>query len=104
MIDFLKQAFGAQTVEEPDKSPDGKIMHATMRIGDSLLEMGEAHAEWQPMEAGIHLYVEDAHAVHQRALDAGATTVYPPTDAPYGERAAYVIDPFGNHWCIGTPK
>jgi PhnB protein len=103
MIEFLRQAFGAETIEEPDRSPDGKIAHAAMRIGDSLIEMGEAHGEWQPMEAGIHLYVDDADAVYRRAVEAGATTVYPPTNAPYGERAAYVVDPFGNHWYIGTP-
>ena len=104
MMEFLEQAFGARAIEEPDKSPDGRVMHATMRIGDSLIEMGEAHGEWQPMEAGIHLYVDDCDAVYQRAIAAGASTVYPPTDAPYGERAAYVIDPFGNHWYVGTPK
>jgi PhnB protein len=104
MMEFLRQAFGAQLLEEPDKSPDGAIMHATMRIGDSLIEMGEAHGEWQPMQAGIHLYVDDCDAVYQRAVAAGATTISPPTDAPYGERGAYVVDPFGNHWYIGTPK
>lgn len=104
MLQFLSAAFGATKVEEPDKAPDGTIAHAAMRIGDSMIEMGEAHGEWQPMEAGIHLYVDDADAVYRRAVDAGANSVYAPMDAPYGERAAYVVDPFGNHWYIGTPK
>lgn len=103
MIQFLAAAFGAEAVEEPDKAPDGTIAHATMRIGDSVIEMGEAHGEWQPMEAGIHLYVDDCDAVYQRAVSAGAKSVMPPNDAPYGERFAYVIDPFHNHWFIGTP-
>ena len=104
MLQFLTAAFGARTVEEPDTASDGTIAHAAMRIGDSLIEMGEAHGEWQPMEGGIHLYVDDCDAVYRSAVAAGATTIYEPFDAPYGERSAYVIDPFGNHWYIGTPK
>jgi uncharacterized glyoxalase superfamily protein PhnB len=104
MVEFLSAAFGATKVEEPDRAPDGTIAHAAMRIGDSLIEMGEARGEWQPMDAGIHLYVDDCDAVYQSAVAAGATTIYGPYDAPYGERSAYVVDPFGNHWYIGTPK
>jgi len=104
MMEFLEKAFGGQAIEPPDKAPDGTIVHATMRIGDSLIEMGEAHGEWQPMQAGIHLYVDDCDAVYQRAVAAGASTISPPTDTPYGERGAYVVDPLGNHWYIGTPK
>lgn len=104
MMDFFEQAFGATTAGEPYRTPDGLIAHAAMRIGDSLIEMGEHHGEWQPMEAGIHLYVADCDAVYQQAVNAGAGTIYAPHDAPYGERSAYVVDPFGNHWYIGTPK
>jgi PhnB protein len=104
MLQFSKAAFGAETLEEPYRTPDGKIAHAVMRIGDSLIEMGEAHDEWQPMEAGIHLFVDDCDAVYRSAIAAGATSVYAPFDAFYGERTSYVVDPFGNHWYIGTPK
>jgi PhnB protein len=103
MMEFLGAAFDARNLDEPYKSPEGTVMHAAMQIGDSVIEMGEAHGEWQPMQAGIHLYVDDCDAVYQRAVAAGASTIYPPTDTPYGERAAYVVDPFGNHWYIGTP-
>ncbi len=104
MIEFLRAAFDAEMAGASEKRPDGTVAYAAMRIGSSLLEMGEAHGQWGPMEAGIHLYVEDCDAVYRRAVEAGAQTVTPPYDAPYGERSAYVVDPFGNHWFIGTPK
>ena len=77
---------------------------AEMRIGDSLVEMGEGPGEWKAQEAGIHLYVDDCDAVYQRAIAAGAKSMYAPYDAPYGERSAYIVDPWGNRWFIGTPK
>lgn len=104
MLTFVEQAFGATVLGDPYRTPDGLIAHAAVQIGNSLLEMGETHGQWAPMAAGIHLYVDNADAVYQQAVRAGAKTVYPPYDAPYGERSAYVVDPFGNHWYIGTPK
>jgi len=103
-IDFVRDAFGGEIVDEPYTTPQGVIAHVVMRVGDSLLEMGEQRADWKQLDAGIHLYVEDCDAVYGRALAAGARSVYPPYDAPYGERSAYVVDPWGNHWYIGTPK
>jgi PhnB protein len=101
MIEFLKQAFDAVEVQRHE-SPDATVMHAKIRIGDSILEMGEAHGEFGPMPATIHLYVNDTDATYQRALDAGATSIVPPADTPYGDRSAGVIDPSGNHWYIAT--
>ncbi len=103
LIDFLKRAFDAQ---ELDRTPakDGTVMHATLRIGDSVIEMGEAHGQWQPMPAHIHLYVADADSVYRQASDAGATSIFPVVDQPYGERSGGVTDPFGNQWFIATPK
>ena len=102
MIDFLKQAFGA---EEQDRaqSPDGVIHHATMRIGDSMIEMGEAHGEWQPMATMFYLYVDDVDAWYRRALEAGATSHQEPEDQPYGDRVGAVADAFENIWYIATP-
>jgi PhnB protein len=102
-IEFLRDAFGADLVGEPYKTPQGYIAHVEMRIGDSLIEMGEGPGNWK-LDAGVHLYVDDCDTVYQRAVAAGAKSIYAPHDAPYGERAAYVIDPWGNHWYIGTPK
>jgi len=104
MIEFLRGAFGADLVGEPYVTPQGYIAHAEMRIGDSLIEMGEGPGEWKAQDAGIHLYVDDCDAVYAQAIAAGAKSGYAPYDAPYGERSAYVIDPWGNRWFIGTPK
>jgi PhnB protein len=101
MIDFLKRAFDAQEVGR-DESPAGTIVHAKIRIGDSIIEMGEAHGPWQPKPTGIHLYVNDTDAIYMRALEAGGTSLREPADQPYGDRAAGVQDPFGNSWWIAT--
>jgi uncharacterized glyoxalase superfamily protein PhnB len=103
MIDFLKDAFGAEVAAQY-ATPEGVIHHATVRIGDSAIEMGEAHGAAQPMPAAVYLYVEDVDAVYERAVRAGGTSQLPPTDQPYGDRNAYVRDPFGNMWYIATHK
>lgn len=101
LIEFLQNAFGAQEhFRAPD--PEGRIMHAEMKIGDSMIELGDASDEWKALTSAFHVYVEDADTVYQRALAAGATSVMPPTDQPYGDHEAGVVDPFGNHWYIAT--
>jgi PhnB protein len=102
LIDFLSEAFGAEE-HDRDQSPDGVIHHATVRLGDSAIEMGEAHGEWQPMPAAIYVYVADVDALYQRALRAGAVSVEPPRDQPYGDRTAHVEDPHGNVWYLAQP-
>ncbi len=101
LIDFLKQAFGAEEAFRA-QSPDGAVHHAKIRFGDSIVEMGEAHGEYQPMPTMIYLYVEDVDALYQRAVRAGATSMQAPADQPYGDRTAHVKDPFGNSWYIAT--
>ncbi len=100
-IDFLKQAFDAQEIARHADSM-GRIMHAEVRIGDSMLEMGEAHGPYQPVPTAIYLYVADTDATYAKALAAGATSVHPPTDQRYGDRNAFVTDPFGTTWYIAT--
>jgi len=102
-IAFLGDAFGGTTAHITDM-PGREVAHAAVRIGDSLIELGEAHGESQPMPAAIHLFVDDVDAVYERALRAGAKSVEPPADKPYGERSAYVVDPFENQWFIATAK
>lgn len=102
-IDFVKQAFGAEEVFRA-KEPDGTIRHAEVRIGDSMLELGDAGESWPTRPAAIHLYVPDADATYARAMAAGATSLAAPTDMPYGDREADITDPFGNNWYIGTRK
>jgi PhnB protein len=103
LIDYLKDAFGAEEVARY-QSPDGVIHHATVSIGDSALEMGEAHGPWQPMPPAIYLYVPDVDKVYERAVAAGGTSKQAPADQPYGDRNAHVEDPYGNTWYIATHK
>ncbi|HMK29730.1 MAG TPA: VOC family protein [Terriglobales bacterium] len=101
VVEFLKQAFGAEEVAR-HQSPEGIIHHAKIRIGDSIVEMGEAHGEYQPQPATLHMYVEDCDALYERALRAGATSLSAPADQSYGDRSAGVVDPSGNRWFIAT--
>lgn len=101
LIAFLKRAFEAQEVAKYS-SPDGVVHHAVVRIGDSVLEMGEAHDQYPTMDAMFYLYVPNMDDVYRQALAAGATSFQEPTDQPYGDRNAGVKDAFGNKWYIAT--
>jgi PhnB protein len=101
MIPFLEAAFGAEATGV-HKSPQGIVMHATIRIGSATLEIDEAHGEFQPMPCHLHVYVPDTDAAYAHALEAGATSIEAPRNAPYGDRAAGVKDTFGNSWFIAT--
>ncbi len=83
-------------------APQGRIGHAEMRIGDLVVMLGDAHDDHKPMQAMLHLYVDDADATYQRAVAAGATSVQAPTDQFYGDRSGGVKDPCGNLWWIAT--
>lgn len=101
LLEFLKRAFAAEEVA-CDKSPEGTLVHAQVRIGDSAVELSEAHGEWQPMPATFFLYVNDVDAWYRRALEAGATSLAEPADQPYGDRTGGVTDAFGNQWYLAT--
>lgn len=101
LIDFLKGAFGATEVHR-HTLPDGSIMHAQVRIGDSPVMMGEAHGQWPPLPASLYVYVEDVDATYRRALEAGAQSLVAPHDEFYGDRMSGVKDPVGNYWWIAT--
>lgn len=99
LIDFMKQAFGAEEISR-EASPDGMIHHALVRIGDSMIEMGEAHGELaQPLPPALFMSVENLEAAYERALNAGATSLQPPNDQSYG-RTAWVKDAWGNVWYL----
>jgi PhnB protein len=102
MIAFLKKAFGAEELHGRATSPEGVIHHATLKIGDSHLELGEAQGPYQPMKSMFYLYVPDCDALYRRALAAGATSIMEPADHPYGDRSGGVKDAFGNQWYIAT--
>jgi PhnB protein len=101
MVPFMEAAFGAEAMGV-HKSPEGMVLHATMRIGNATLEIDEAHGEYQPKPCVLHVYVPDADAMYTQALRAGAVSVEPPTNKPYGDRSAAVKDPFGNAWYLNT--
>ena len=103
VIDFLKRGFGGEEIAK-HASPDGVVQHAEIRVGDSVVEMGEAHGIYQPLPSTFYLYVNDVDALYDRALKAGATSLQAPADQPYGDRVAGTKDPFGNTWYIATHK
>jgi uncharacterized glyoxalase superfamily protein PhnB len=97
MIPFLENAFGGVVQGHVPMSPEGHVLHATVQIGNTTLEIDEAHGEFQPMPCHLHLHVDDADAMYARAMRAGATSIDAPSDKPYG-RSGGVKDPFGNSW------
>jgi PhnB protein len=101
MIPFLENAFGAEALGVA-KSPEGLILHATIKIGDATLEIDEAHDATPPMPCHLHVYVPDTDAAYQRALGAGATSQEAPVTKDYGDRSAGVKDPWGNSWFLAT--
>jgi PhnB protein len=101
MISFVEAAFGAKAAGVT-QSAEGAILHATVEIAGATFELAEAHGDSQPSPHYLHVYVPDTDAAYTQALAAGATGVTPPNDAPYGDRAATVRDPFGNTWFLAT--
>ncbi len=101
LIEFVKQAFGAEEIDRM-AAPDGTVLHAEVRIGDSIIMLGEAQGEWKPMPATLYLYVKDVDATYARALRAGATSMKEVADQFYGDRNGTVRDAWGNVWSIGT--
>lgn len=101
LIEFLKAAFEA-TVIMSQAQPDGTVGHTEMRIGDSVVMLSEARAEWHAMPSTLYVYVPDADATYQKALDAGATSVRPVADQTYGDRSGGVKDMCGNQWWMST--
>jgi PhnB protein len=101
LIGFMKRAFEAQEIAKY-ASPDGVVQHAVIRVGDAVVEMGEAHDKYGNMPAMFYLYVPDCDAVYRRALAAGAKSLHELTDQPYGDRNGAVTDDFGNTWYIAT--
>ncbi|MFA6206319.1 MAG: VOC family protein [Methylocystis sp.] len=108
-IEFYKKAFGA---EETFRLPgaEGKLMHASVRIGDSMVMLVDEVPEWGTLgpkalkgsPVTIHLMVDNVDAVFAQAVDAGATVKMPVADMFWGDRYGLVVDPFGHVWSIAT--
>lgn len=101
LIEFLTRAFGGEEIYRAEM-PDGSIPHAQVRIGDSIVALAGGHGAYTPMPTTLHLYVPDTDSLYEQALRAGANSIQPPADQPYGDRSAGVTDPFGNRWFIAT--
>ena len=102
LIEFMKQAFDAEELSR-EASPEGMIHHAVVRIGNSMIEMGEAHGELaQPMPPALFMNVANLEESYQHALAAGATSLQPPQKQDYG-RTAWVKDAWGNVWYLAAP-
>lgn len=102
VIRFMKEAFGAQPLFEPMTRPDGKVMHAEFKIGDSIVMIADVSERAQATTDALHVYVPNVDAVYQKALKAGASSLMEPADQFYGDRSGSVRDPAGNRWHIGT--
>jgi PhnB protein len=106
-IDFYQKALGAKLVYAADKSPDGKVMHATLKIGDSNIMLSDT---WQKgdglsgLKSNLWLYVDDADVFYNRAVKAGCEVVMKMADAFWGDRLGEVRDPFGHTWNFATRK
>jgi PhnB protein len=100
LIEFLKPAFGAEVAFRMD-GPDGSVMHAEVKIGDSMIMIGQSPAN-DALRSMIHLYVPDTDAVYKSALAAGATSIREPANQFYGDRSAGVKDFLGNEWWMAT--
>jgi len=101
LIDFLKQVFNAEE-EEVYKGPDGRVIHAELRIGDSVLMISDSNPQFPALPAMANVYTEDVDAAYQRALKAGATSLREPSNQFYGDRTAGIKDVYGNQWWIAT--
>ena len=99
---FLTTAFGATEVS-CQRNGDGTVMHAELKIGDSLVMLGQSSNQWKALSAALYLWVPDVDAVYARALESGATSQSAPEDKPYGHRNAGVVDRNGITWWIASP-
>lgn len=101
-MEFLQVVFGATQLRRYD-TEEGEIMHAELRIGDSVVMIGESGGDWKPVPAFLHVYVPDVDDVYRRALEAGARAVQEPErkgDDP--DRRGGFMDPGGNTWWVST--
>jgi uncharacterized glyoxalase superfamily protein PhnB len=108
-IEFYKQAFGA-TERGAAKGPDGKIMHAELMIGDSIIMLSDEYPEFGALSPqssggagmGLHIYIDGVDAAFDRAVKAGAQVTMPVSDQFWGDRYGKLKDPFGHVWSIAT--
>jgi PhnB protein len=101
VIDFLKDAFDAEELRRAD-NPDGSIMHAEVRIDDTVVMLADGGGDFPAFPVWLHVYVPDVDATYQRTLAAGGTPVQEPQQKDDPDRRGGVKDPAGNIWWIAT--
>ena len=101
LIDFLQQAFNGKLTYKMNDDK-GNVRHAEMKIGDSMIMIGQARDEWRPKPANLVLYVPDCDALYKKALAAGGKVVREMATQPYGDRSGGIEDPQGNTWWVST--
>jgi PhnB protein len=103
LLGFLQNAFGA-TIRGGDvmRGPDGRIGHAEVEIGDSVVMLADVPPDGEAMHSMLNLYVEDCDATYKKALAAGAESVREPEDQFYGDRSGGVRDKWGNQYYVST--
>jgi PhnB protein len=102
VLDFLRDVFGGTPLRRFDR-PDGTVMHAEMRVHDSVVMLADATDQWRAVPASLHVYVEDVDAVYARALAAGGDPLQEPSRKPDDpDRRGGFVDPAGNSWWIAT--
>jgi PhnB protein len=110
-IEFYKRALGAEEIMQIP-GPDGRLMHAEMKIGDSRFMLGEempdqgcrAPASVGAVSSSLYIYVQDVDKAFRRAVEGGAKALMPPTDMFWGDRFGQVEDPSGHRWGLATHK
>lgn len=102
VIDFLVSAFGALELGRV-ASPEGVILHTTLKLGNSAMELMDAAGIYQPMPGMFYLNVPDVNAAYSRAAECGAESMGAPADQSYGDRTASVKDVAGNTWYLASP-
>jgi uncharacterized glyoxalase superfamily protein PhnB len=100
-VEFARAAFDAQEVHI-SRLPDGSIMHATLKIGTSMLMLGQVSGDMKPVPSMLFMYVTGVDAVYQRAVRSGGQSVREPADQMWGDRAGAVASPNGIQWWIST--
>jgi PhnB protein len=109
-IKFYQNAFGAELIGQINRAPDGKILHACLKIGDSNLMLNDEFPQFgrlSPLSANasgvtLHLYLENIDSAFDRAVSAGATVKMPLKDQFWGDRYGQVMDPFGHQWSLAA--
>src|SRR5688572_16066208 len=103
LADFLIRVFDAVETNVMDNPGHG--IHRELRIGNSMVMLGETGEQKSALSrpVALHVFVDNADATFARALAAGGTSLGDPADRPYGERSGFIRDPYGNQWYIATP-